>query len=464
MSGVTPNRGTPSGCTLDSVFRPYLRFLLAPALALSLHAAPATLFEGARLIMDARRAPLEDSAFLVENGRIVKVGTKGTLKPPAGTSRVDLSGKTVIPALIDPHVHLGYQKGLSYSAANFTRDNVSDQLNRYAYAGVAAVLSMGTDLGDLPFQLRAEQDSGRLGGALLFTAGRGMAAPNAGPGNAELKPSAYSLTTEEEARKAVREQVARKVAFIKVWVDDRNGTVQKTSPAIYRAIIDESHKLGTRVIAHVYYLDDAKDLVRSGIDGFAHLVRDREMDDETIALIKQRRVFMMPNLGLAESRTYADPPGWLDDPLFRETTPAALADRVRAFYSGRAAVAVETAQKTYRIMQRNLAKLNTAGATIGFGADSGAVPDYFHAYNTHRELQLMVEAGMTPAQVLTAVTATSAGFLRLNDRGTLDAGKSADFLVLDANPLDNIANTRKIAKVYLRGQELDRQAMRAAFQ
>jgi imidazolonepropionase-like amidohydrolase len=211
----------------------------------------------------------------------------------------------------------------------------------------------------------------------------------------------------------------------------------------------------------VYYLEDAKDLVRSGIDGFAHLVRDREMDDETVVLIKQRRVFMMPNLGLAESRTYGNPPAWLDDPLFRETTPSALIDRVRASYTGRTN---EAAQKTYRIMQRNLAKLNSAGAIIGFGADSGAVPDYFHAYNTHRELQLMVEAGMTPSQALTAVTVTSAGFLRLNDRGTLDAGKSADFLVLDANPLDNIANTRKIAKVYLHGQELDRQALRAAFQ
>jgi len=374
--------------------------------------------------------------------------------------RVDLSGKTVMPALLDPHVHLGYQKGITYSAANFTRANVIDQLDRYAYAGVAAVLSMGTDLGDLPFQLRAERAPGR---ALLFTAGKGMASPNAGPGNAELKPSAYALTSEAEARKAVREQVAKKVDFIKVWVDDRNGTVKKTPPEIYRAIIDEAHKLHTRVVAHVYYLEDAKGLARAGIDAFAHLVRDQEMDDESIALVKQHHVFMMPNLGLAESRTHAEPAPWLDDPLYRETTPAALVDRVRASYAQRTPAAVEAAQKTYRIMQRNLAKLNAAGAVIGFGADSGAVPDYFHAYNTHRELQLMVETGMTPVQALTAVTVTSAEFLRLNDNGTLDAGKAADFLVLDGDPLKDISNTRKIARVYLRGQELDRAAMRAAF-
>ncbi len=419
-------------------------------------AFPAVLFEGARVIVDARRPALENAALLIDNGRIVKVGKKGAVRAPAGATRVDLTGKTVIPALIDSHVHLGYQKDLTYLASNFTRDNLVDQLNRYAYCGIAAVLSLGTDLGDLPFQMRAEQPAG----ALFLTAGRGFAAPNAGPAAAELKASAYGVSTEEEARKAVREQIAKKVDFVKVWVDDRNGTVQKLSPALYRAIIDEAHKHGTRVIAHVYYLDDARDLVRAGIDGFAHLVRDREMDDDLVALIKQRNVLIMPNLGLAESRTYAQAPAWLDDPLLHETAPAAVVARMRASYGQRP---VEAAQKTYRIMQTNLNKLNTAGARIGFGADAGAVPDHVHAYTAHRELQLMVEAGMTPVQALTAATVTSAEFLRLTRLGTLDAGKSADFIVLDANPLDDIANTKKIAKVYLRGQEIDRQSMRTAW-
>jgi imidazolonepropionase-like amidohydrolase len=421
-------------------------------------ASQPVLYEGARLIVDARRQPVENAAFLVENGRIVRVGKKGAVHAPAGAALVDLTGKTVIPALIDTHIHIGYQKDLTYSPENYTHDNLADQLRRYAYVGVSAVLSLGTDPGDLPLQLRMEQEGN--GGTLFRLAGRGIAAPNAGPADPALKPSAYGVTTEEEARQAVREQIANKVDFIKIWVDDRNGTVPKLRPELYRAIIDEAHKVGTRVIAHVYYLDDAKDLARAGIDGFAHLVRDREFDDETVALIRKKNIMVMPNLGLAQSRTYSRPPAWLDDALLRETVPAIIIARMRAAYETRPAAAVEAARKTYAIMQRNLAKLQMAGAHIGFGTDSGAAPDYFHAYNAHRELQLMVEAGLTPAQALTAATVTAAGFLRLKDRGTLEPANAADFIVLDANPLDDITNTRKIAQVYLKGREVNRSSLK----
>lgn len=434
-----------------------LRFVKLLAIcALPLPAATPVLFEGARLIVDARRPPIENAAFLVDNGRIVRVGRKGAVKAPPGVAHVDLSGKTVMPALIDAHVHLGYQKDLVYSAGNFTRENLIDQLNRYAYCGIAAVLSLGTDLGDLPFELRAEQQSGKLGGALYRTAGRGFAAPNAGPGTPELKASAYGVTTEEEARRLVRVEIARHVDFIKIWVDDRNGTVQKLSPALYRAIIDEAHRHRTRVIAHVYYLDDAKELARAGIDAFAHLVRDREMDGEVIALIKQHNVLVMPNIAISENGVHAQPPAWLDDPLLHEVAPAAVIDRVRGSYARRTPEGVARAQKIYRDMQRSLAKLNAAGVRIGLGTDDGAIRDHFYAYTALRELQLMVDGGMTPAQTLTAATVTSAEFLRLPDHGTLDPGKSADFVVLDANPLDNIANATKIAQVYLRGQEIHR--------
>ena len=137
--------------------RTFLLILLAATGAYA-----ATLLEGARVIVDARRAPIENAAILIDHGKIVKIGKKGSIAA-AGAVRVDLSGKTVIPALIDTHIHIGYQRDLSYSADNFNRENLIDQLNRYAYCGIAAVLSLGTDPGELPFQLRAEQAAGKLG-------------------------------------------------------------------------------------------------------------------------------------------------------------------------------------------------------------------------------------------------------------------------------------------------------------
>jgi imidazolonepropionase-like amidohydrolase len=424
----------------------------------------AVIFEGARLLRPGSGPPIQRGTLLVENGRIVRIGeTAGDVKAPAGATRIDLAGKTVMPLLVDTHVHLGYQKGLVFAADNFTRDTIVDQLDRYLYAGVGAVLSLGTDPGALPFQVRADQAAGRRGGSTWLTAGRGIAAPNAGPGTPELKASAYGVTTEEEARRAVREQTANKVDFIKIWVDDRNGTVSKLDPALSRAVIDEAHKQGTRVIAHVFYLDDAKDLARAGVDGFAHLVRDREADDEFVALVKSRNIFVMPNLAISENGAHASPPAWLADPLLRETSPADVIARVGETFGRRTPEAVARAQRTYAAMQRTLARLNAAGVTIVLGTDDGAVRDHFYAYTAHRELRLMVEAGMSPAQVLTAATKTSADVLRLTDRGRLESGSRADLLVLDANPLDDIAHTTRIAAVYQNGVAVDRAALRQGF-
>ena len=437
--------------------------LVVAAVSAQTPASVPILFEGGRLIADARRPPIENAALLIDRGRVVSSGRKGDVKAPAGALRVDFTGKTIVPALVDAHVHLGYQVGLNFAAENFTRETLVDQLNRYAYAGIAAVLSLGTEPGDLPFQIRAEQEAGRLGGALFLTAGRGIAAPNAGPGTPELKAAAYGVTTEDDARRAVREQVARNVAFVKIWVDDRNGTVQKLSPALYRAVIDEAHTLNTRVIAHIFYLDDAKDLARAGVDAFAHLVRDKEVDEELVGLMQQHSIAQMPNIAISENGIYAAPPAWLDAPLLREVEPAAVIDRVRSSYARRSPEAVARAKATYAVMERSLARLEAAGVPIVLGTDDGAVRDHFYAFTAHRELTLLAHAGMTPARILDVATRATAAFLRLPDLGTLDPGKRADFIVLGANPLDDIANTQKIDAVYARGAALDRASLRAAW-
>ena len=431
---------------------PKLLLLTVLALTPAVAQPPAVLFEGARLIVGDGSAPIENSAFLLENNKFTKIGKKGELQPPAGAVRVDLSGKTVMPALVDAHTHLGWTviKTGKIGADTYTRENLIDHLRRYAYYGIAAAQSMGIDPGETPYQVRANP---MPDAALFRIAGRGMALPNAGPGAAYWKPVAYGVSTEAEARADVQELAAKKVDLVKIWVDDRNGTVPKLTPPLYRAIIDEAHKHNLRVAAHIYYLADAKDLLRSGIDIFAHGIRDKDVDDEAIALFKQHRnVVVIPNLPERETTEQ-------DFQFAAETVPAAQIKRMRDAEAGRKPEAVQRAREFYGIQARNLAKLSASGVRIGFGTDSSAEV----GWNAHQEMTDMVAAGMTAAQVLVAATRTAAEIVKLDQLGTVAAGKSADFLVLDANPLDNINNTRRIAKVYLRGKELDRAAMRAAW-
>jgi imidazolonepropionase-like amidohydrolase len=313
--------------------------LLAVQFVAPAHSQPAAdvvLYEGARLIPGDGRAAIDESAFLVDRGVITRVGRKGELGAAAGVKRVDLAGKTVMPALINAHGHPGFQKGLTYAAANYTRENIVDDLNRALYFGVAAVMSQGIEKGELTFDIRAEQAAGRLGGARLLVAGRGIGAPNAGPGAPAYAGIAYEVTTEADMRRAVREQAAKKVDGIKIWVDDRGGRAPRLSTALFRAGIDEGHKLGLPVTAHVYYHVDAVDLVDAGINSIAHLVRDKEMDDALVAAIVKRNVYVMPNLGGAERAQYTSPPAWIDEPnlvaLLDETVAPDVIARMRAAF------------------------------------------------------------------------------------------------------------------------------------
>jgi imidazolonepropionase-like amidohydrolase len=428
--------------------------------------APAVvLYEGARLIPGDGSAPIAGSAFLVERGTIIRIGRKGEVTAPAGARRVNLTGKTVMPALINAHGHPGFQRGLTYSADNFTRDTIMDDLNRALYFGVVAVQSQGIEKGDVTDRIRADQEAGALGGARLRIAGRGIGAPNAGPGGAAYAGIAYEVTTEAQARQAVRELAARKVNLVKIWVDDRNGRAPRLTPDLFRAIIDEGHGHGLQVNAHVFYYTDAVDLVNAGIDALVHLVRDKEMDDSLVASVVQHDVYVQPNLS-PEWNTYVELPHWLRDgdplmALLRESAPAPVIARMKTAFGNREAAAVERTRLQYGILQRSLARLARANAKITLGCDTG-LEDHLFGMSEQHELESMVGAGMTPMQVIVAATSRPAEYLKLEKMGALAPGKEANFLVLDANPLDDITNTQRIHAIYVRGAEVDRSSLRGA--
>jgi imidazolonepropionase-like amidohydrolase len=424
---------------------------------------PVVLYEGSRIIPGDGRQPIASAAMLVENGTITKIGANGSVEAPRTAVRVDLTGKTIMPALINAHGHPGFQRGLTYSSDNFTRETILEDLNRALYFGVAVVQSQGIEKGDVMYQIRADQEAGRLGGARLRIAGRGIGAPNAGPGAAAYAGIAYEVTSEDQARQAVRELAAKKVNLVKIWVDDRNGRAPRLAPNLYRAIIDEGHKHALQVNAHVFYHSDTVDLVDAGIDGLAHLVRDKEMDDALVASIVRHNVYVMPNLS-PEWNTYSELPHWLKDAdplmvLLRESLSPPVIARMTKAYENRNPAAVERTRTQYAILQRSLAKLAKANAKIILGSDTG-LEDHPFGMSEEHELESMANAGMTPMQVIVAATSRAAEYLKLDKMGVLAPGKEANFLVLDANPLDNITNTQRISRLYIKGVQVDRAALR----
>ena len=421
-----------------------------------------TLYEGARLIVGDGSAPIENSAFLVENARFTRVGRRSDVPAPPGTARVELTGKTVIPALIDGHSHIGYMKNLTSGAVNYTQENILDHMYRFAYFGVAASQSMGSDFGELPFRIRDEILAGTYPDAARFlTAGRGLAPlVEISPDN--MRQAAFPVTTPEGARASVHELVPRKVTLIKTWVDDRGGTIKKLSPDLYGAIIDEAHTHKLRVAVHATDLRDAKDLLRAGIDVFAHMISG--VDDELVSLFKEHpTTSVLSALGGPHRAVYAP---WLHPvhPLILETVLPEQIKRLQSRFPQTDPEQLARSKEAWDRLATGITRLSAAGVKIGVGTDGGGQQgDQFIGWTMHTELENMVMAGIPPAKALVAATRTSAEVLGLADLGTVAVGKSADFVVLDANPLDDITNTRKISNVYLRGRRVDREKLRAGF-
>jgi imidazolonepropionase-like amidohydrolase len=394
-------------------------FLVAIAAITAGAQSKVTVFEGARVIVGDGRT-IDNATIVMQGDRFTLVGPAASVKVPAGAARVSVTGKTVMPAIVDSHVH-----------TSTTEAELVNDLQRRARFGIGAALSLGLDGTDAAF-IQRDKTVPTL--ARIFTAGRGITAPE--KGRTEVP---YWITTPDEGRKAARELAAKRVDIIKIWVDDRDGKFPKLTPALYGAVIEEAHRNQQRVTAHIFSLEDAKGLLKAGVDSFAHGVRDRDVDDEFIALVKARPNFVlipnMPDRGVAVDYSWLR--GQIADPELEKIQKGST-DRPQA-------------QQTFGIQARNLAKMSAAGVKITVGTD-GNTP-----WAPHVEMADMVASGMSPSQVLVAATKNGAEFLRIPNTGTIENGKIADFIVLDANPIDDITNTRRINTVYLRGTAVPRQ-------
>lgn len=426
----------------------------------------ATLYVGARVILGDGSEAIEDGAILVRDGRIEYVGPSVNAPADAEIEAVDLTGKTVMPTIVNPHGHIGYLKNGNTDSANFSRENVLDHLRRLSYYGISVFQSLGTDRDDVEISIRNEQRDGILTDpelALLFSAASGLAAPTPGAenGGAFFAPDAIrEASSADEAREVVRKIAAKNPDVIKFWVDSRDGSKEKFSPEVYTAIIDEAHRHGLRAIAHIYELDDAKGVVVAGADGTAHMVRNPGPDTELLDLLIANDVFVFTSMSI--QRGIPEGPAWLDDPSLLETVKAEHTAGVRAMMAQVPEVMRPQLKAGYEVLESGLRTYVDAGVRILLSADSGVLHQFI-GFAEHRELESMVDAGMPALDAIRASTLLPAQMLGLHDRGSLEVGKRADLLVLDANPLDAIANTRKIHAVIIGGAQLDRAAMSARF-
>ena len=387
---------------------------------------------GVRVIDGTGAPPLEQATILIANGRIEAVGPDVSI--PAGASQVDLTGKTVMPGMINSHSHVS-----NGDASLPVYDQLIQQLRLYAQYGVTSVITLGDD-GVESLRVRDENESPTLDRARIFPAG-----------------PALVPRTVDEARQMANSAADNGVEIIKTRM---NGTPEDMTPEVYTALIEEAHERGLKVAAHLYFLHEAKGLANAGVDIVAHSVRDQDVDDELIAVLKARSIGLVPTLTREVSVfAYESIPDFVDDPFFLKgvTFTRDQLERIQDPEVHERVRQSEDAQRIKKALEqaiRNLKLLSDAGVTIAMGTDSGASLGRWQGYFEHVELQMMVEAGMTPMQVLVAATGDAARLQGFDDLGTIQPGKHADMLVLDADPLADITNTRSINSVWIAGRRV----------
>ncbi|PSR56291.1 hypothetical protein AHMF7605_23720 [Adhaeribacter arboris] len=396
-----------------------------------------TAFTGATIIDGSGKKPIPNGVLLLKNGRVMAIGTKEKTTIPKNTTIRNVAGKTIIPGFINAHGHVGDVKGID--PGHYSTQNIIDNLSIYARYGITTVISLGGDQQEAE-PLRAMNDTISTQRARLFIAGE-----------------VITGKTPEEAIAVVDRNHQMGVDFMKIRVDDQLGTAPKMPEEIYRAVIKRSHELGYKIATHMYSLADAKKLLAAGSDMLAHSVRDQPVDEAFIQLMKKRKVSYCPTLTRELSTfVYAETPEFFSDPFFTREydseiiQPLKDPNRQQQMRNSKSANAYKQQLPT---ATANLKTLSDQGVPIVFGTDSG-ISTRFMGYFEHMEMEMMAKAGLTPMQIIVSATKNAAEYMGLKDLGTLIPGHWADFVVLEANPLADIKNARKISGVYISGKEV----------
>jgi imidazolonepropionase-like amidohydrolase len=395
--------------------------------------------------------PVDNAVMTIEDGVITKVGKKDEFYAPKGALRFELEGITIAPLLINLHAYPGLGNLDSFGAKNYKRESLSADLNRYGYYGVGAVLA-GGDSDGLANEVRDEIKEGKTTGARLYSSGRGIAAKGS---SGHMGNIPILVGSEAEARKAVGDLAERNADAIVLWADGMK-------PEALNAVVDEAHKRKLKVFADAPGLAEAKNLVKAGVDALISSIRDREVDDELVSMMKEKKTPLSPALTALESRfVYAERAPWLGEQALREVTPAS----VSAYLTNPIVMAkvgrnpkIGAYRQEFATAQQNLKKLAGAGVPIALGSGSG-LADTFPGFFEHRELELMVNAGMSPLEAINAATSVSAATIGATDLGTLAVGKKANFIAFASNPLEKITNSRDIDRVFVSGHDIDRLEM-----
>ncbi|MGE3511094.1 MAG: amidohydrolase family protein [Vicinamibacterales bacterium] len=416
------------------------------------------LYHGARLIFGDERPPLENGALLVADGRITAVGRATDVIVPPGARRVALTGKTIVPALVNVHAHVGYERYRAAAgesrAEHFTPENLHDHLQRQAYYGVGSVLDAGSGALPITQPFQAAQAAGQYPDAADLHVMGGVVPVNGGPDHILIKGTRplsanYEVTLSPEGRAAIRDLHARRVRHVKIWLGDRGGTYPAMPHEVYDAVIDEAHRAGIKVHAHATTVRDQKDAIRAGVDLLVHTVQNAPLDDELLALLKAKRPYWTTVFGLGDRSEVCD-----RQPFALQLLTPAIINDILATDCGRP---VSPAREA--LLAQNFKAMIASGVRLVLGTDAGVWPRYTFGTADHHELERYVQLGLSPAEAIVAATARAAEAIGLTDVGVLRPGYRANFVVLEANPLDDIRHTRRIDAVYLRGQRLDRQAM-----